>query len=186
MRLGNHYRLYIGKFDMNTNQLFDHIFQQQESNPSLNFYLLLDTAKNHIYIRRWLKTLPEKQFNQIGNLFHGTIDETSPLEVSPLLLHINQENNEVLQRTLLVSENIGMFSLIETSLSKQSLIKHLQPFLQAEMPNGELALFRFYDPSITKILDKMLDKQEYQKLFKPLNNWWVQQANDTFNNLVSD
>jgi type VI secretion system secreted protein VgrG len=113
-------------------------------------------------------------------------DLLTQVESTFLLMGIDQGNNETLQRTLLVSENIGMFSLIETSLSKQSLIKHLQPFLQAEMPNGELALFRFYDPSITKILDKMLDKQEYQKLFKPLNNWWVQQANDTFNNLVSD
>lgn len=171
---------------MDTIQLFDHISQQQESDANLNFYLLLDTAKNHTYIKRWLKTRSKIQLNQIGNLFQGTIDETSPLEVSPLLLSINQENNKALQQRLLVSENIGMFSLIETSLSKQALIKHLQPFLQAEMPNGELALFRFYDPFITQVLDKMLDKQEYQTLLKPLNNWWVQQANNSFNNLVSD
>ena len=168
---------------MNTNQLFDHISQQQESNPNLNFYLLLDSAKNHIYIKRWLKTLSEKQFNQIGNLFHGTIDETSPLEVSPLLLHINQENNEVLQRTLLVSENIGIFSLIETSLSKQPLIKHLQPFLQAELPNGELALFRFYDPSIVKILNKMLSNKDFDLLMKPIENWWYQNLDGTFEKL---
>ena len=103
-----------------------------------------------------------------------------------MLLSINQANNKALQQTLLVSENIGMFGLIETSLSKQALIKHLQPFLQAEMPDGGMALFRFYDPMITPVLDKMLDKQEYQKLFKQINNWWVQKSNNTFKNLVSN
>lgn len=171
-------------------EFLDQIFEQNngtlESKQDSNFVLLIDSAKNHTYIKRWLKTQSKTQLNQIGNLFQGTIDESSPLEVSPLLLSINQANNKALQQTLLVSENIGMFGLIETSLSKQALIKHLQPFLQAEMPDGGMALFRFYDPMITPVLDKMLDKQEYQKLFKPINNWWVQKSNNTFKNLVSN
>ena len=175
---------------MDCYEFLDHIFEQNneilESKQDSNFFLLIDSAKHHTYIKRWLKTQSKNQLNQIGNLFQGTIDESSPLEVSPLLLSINQANNKALQQTLLVSENIGMFGLIETSLSKQALIKHLQPFLQAEMPDGGMALFRFYYPMITLVLDKMLDKQEYQKLFKPINNWWVQKSNNTFKHLVSN
>lgn len=175
---------------MDCYEFLDHIFEQNnetlESKQDSNFFLLIDSAKHHTYVKRWLKTQSKSQLNQIGNLFQGTIDESSPLEVSPLLLGIDQDNHKTLQQTLLVSETIGLFGLIETSLSKQALIKHLQPFLQAEMPDGGLALFRFYDPLITQVLDKILDKQEHKKLFKPINNWWVQKSNNTFKNLVSD
>lgn len=175
---------------MDCYEFLDHIFERNnetlESKQDSNFFLLVDSAKHHTYIKQWLKTQSKNQLNQIGNLFQGTIDESSPLEVSPLLLSIDQANNKTLQQTLLVSDTIGLFGLIETSLSKQALIKHLQPFLQAEMPDGGLALFRFYDPLITQVLDKMLDEQEYQKLFKPINNWWVQKSNNTFKHLVSN
>lgn len=175
---------------MDCYEFLDHIFEQNnetlESKQDSNFFLLIDSAKHHTYIKRWLKTQSKNQLNQIGNLFQGTIDESSPLEVSPLLLSIDSANNKTLQQTLLVSETIGLFGLIETSLSKQALIKHLQPFLQAEMPDGGLALFRFYDPMITQVLDKMLDEQEYHILFRPIDNWWVQKSNNTFKNLVSD
>lgn len=184
------YLLSIGRFDVDCYQFLDHIFEQQnqqpESKQDSNFYLLIDSAKNHTYIKRWLKTQSKNQRNQIGSLFQGTIDESSPLEVSPLLLSIDQANNRALQQTLIVSESIGLFGLIETSLSKQALIQHLQPFLQAEMPDGGLALFRFYDPLITQVLYKMFDEQEYQTLLKPINNWWVQKSNNTFKKLVSD
>lgn len=175
---------------MDCYEFLDLLFEQKneklESKQYSNFFLLIDSTKNHSYIKRWLKTQSKIQLNQMGNLFQGTIDESSPLEVSPLLLSIDQTNNKTLQQTLLVTETIGLFGLIETSLSKQALIKHLQPFLQAEMPDGGLALFRFYDPLITQVLDKMLDEQEYQTLLKPIDNWWVQKSSNTFKNLVSD
>lgn len=167
---------------MNSTQLFDDLFQQHEE--SSNFFLLLDTAKNHMYIKRWLRALSKAQRNQIGNLFQGTIDETSPLEVSPLLIIINKDCIEEVKRKLLIDENIGMFSIIETSLSKQALIHHLQPFLQAELPSGELALFRFYDPYILKLLPTLLDHESFIALLKPLKRWWYQELNGTFKNLM--
>ena len=170
-------------FKMNSVKLFENIALQ---NSRTNFFLLCDTAKNYLYIRRWLQQLSIQEIKQIGNLFEGTIDESTPLEFSPLLIPITFIKKNEIQKQLLIEDNIEMFSVIETSLSKQELIHHLQPFLQAEMPTGELALFRFYDPSITQILDKILDKQEYQNLLKPIKNWWFQEPNNTFQNLVSD
>lgn len=168
---------------MNTTQLFENIAQE---NSTTHFFLLLDTAKKHLFVRKWLKKLPEEKLKQLGNLFEGTIDDTSPLEVSPLIIPITFETKDQLEKQLLIEDNIGMFSVIETALSKHQLIHHLQPFLQAELPTGELALFRFYDPFIIKILDKMLDDVNYQLLLKPINNWWFQEPNNTFTNLVSN
>ncbi|QOW51383.1 DUF4123 domain-containing protein (plasmid) [Acinetobacter sp. YH12138] len=111
--------------------------------------------------------------------------QQSPLEVSPLLIPITKESSELLQKKLVVGETIGMFSIIETSLSKQQLIQHLQPFLQAELPSEELALFRFYDPAIIKILNKMLDDESYMVLLKPISNWWYQEFDSTLHNIVS-
>lgn len=155
-----------------------------EENPHY-FFLLLDTAKNHLYIKSWLNRLSKVEKNKIGNLFEQTIDETSPLEVSPLLIQITNESRGQLKKSLVVDDTIGMLSIIETSLSKQELIQHLQPFLQAELPNGELALFRFYDPSIVKMLGKMLDHESYELLLKPINNWWYQEFDDSFKNIMS-
>ncbi|UUS56566.1 MULTISPECIES: DUF4123 domain-containing protein [unclassified Acinetobacter] len=167
---------------MNSTKLFEQIAKSDSEN---NFFLLLDTAKNYLFIRRWLKKLSFKKLKQIGNLFEGTIDETSPLEVSPLLIPIHFETKDELNKQFLIEENIGMFSVLETPLSKHELIQHLQPFLQAELPTGELALFRFYDPFIIQVLNQMLNEQEYSDLLKPITNWWVQQMDNTFLNLES-
>ena len=165
---------------MNSTKLFEQIAQSDSEN---NFFLLLDTAKNYLFIRRWLNKLPSKKLKQIGNLFEGTVDETSPLEVSPLLIPIEFETKDDLKKEFLIEENIGMFSVIETPLSKYELIQHLQPFLQAELPTGELALFRFYDPSIVKILNQMLDKENFDLLIKPTKSWWYQDFQGSFHSL---
>lgn len=179
MQQENLNRLYIERFNVNRNELIEMIKVVDS-----NFFLLIDTAKNHNYFKKWLKCLTKKQIAQIGNLFEGTIDESSPLEVSPLLVRLNEENIEMICEKLLITENVGMFSVIQTQLSKQSLILHLQPFLQAEMPTGELALFRFYDPSIVKVLNRMLNQQDFSDLLAPIENWWFQGLDDCFNNIV--
>lgn len=166
---------------MNSDNLIEQIAQENSAN---NFFLLFDTAKNYLFIRRWLKALPQIKLKNIGNLFEGTIDETSPLEVSPLLILITLDTKVEIKKQFMVEENIGMFSVIETPLSKHELIQHLQPFLQAELPNGELALFRFYDPSIVKILDQMLDNENYDLLMKPIKKWWYQDFQGLFHSLL--
>lgn len=171
------YHLFIGKFKMNSIKLFEQIALHDSK---MNLFLLLDAAKNYLFIREWLKKLSPQKTKEIGNLFEGTIDETSPLEASPLLISLKFETKDDIRQQLLIEENIGMFSIIETSLSKYELIHHLQPFLQAELPNGELALFRFYDPSIIKILNQMLDKENFDVLMKPMLNWWYQNLDDNF------
>ncbi|MDC5569145.1 DUF4123 domain-containing protein, partial [Acinetobacter baumannii] len=87
---------------------------------------------------------------------------------------------------LLVNNDSEMFSIIETTLSRYELINHLQPFLQAELPNGELALFRFYDPSIVKILNKMLDEENFVLLTTPIKNWWYQSSDNNYLSLKSN
>lgn len=150
------------------------------------FFIMLDAAKNHTYVKRQLGKLPRVEAKQIGNLFEGAIDETSPLEVSPLLVALTSDNYERLQSKLLVEDNFGMFSIIQTAPSRQELILHLQPFLQAELPTGEFALFRFYDPTIVKILDKFLETKNFVQLVAPFENWWYQNKDGNFNNLIGD
>ncbi|MDV7449350.1 DUF4123 domain-containing protein [Acinetobacter baumannii] len=160
--------------------------QISESNLETNFYLLIDAAKEPLFIKKWLKKIPQKKIIQIGNLFEGTIDETTPLEVSPLLVRINSELKYEIETQLLMNNDSEMFSIIETTLSKYELINHLQPFLQAELPNGELALFRFYDPSIVKILNKMLDEENFVLLTTPIKNWWYQSSDNNYLSLKSN
>lgn len=38
--------------------------------------------------------------------------------------------------------------LLESALGLDALRKHLRTFLQAKLPDGTVALFRFYDPSV--------------------------------------
>lgn len=159
-------------------------FTKMIENSDSNFLLLVDSAKNHLFFKKWLKGLSRQQLSQIGNLFEGTIDESSPLDVSPLLIDLTSESVKPLFEKILISENNGVYSLIQTTLSKQSLIMHLQPYLEAQMPDGELALFRFYDPSIVKILHKMLNDVDYNQLLAPIENWWYQSFDSKFNNII--
>lgn len=179
MQLENLTHSYIERFNMEAFELAEVI-----ENTNSNFFLLIDSAKNHLFFKKWLNSLTRQQLLRIGNLFEGTIDESSPLEVSPLLLQLDSENVKLLFERFLNEENKGLFSLIQTDLSKQVVIKHLQPYLEAQMPNGELALFRFYDPSIIKILNKMLSNKDYNNLLEPIENWWHQSLDGSFQNIT--
>ncbi len=89
-------------------------------------------------------------------------------------------NNQKFINELVIEENLGMFSILKTNLSNQELIKHFQPFLQAELPAGELALFRFYDPSVIKSLNRLLDKKNLDILLEPIDGWWYQEVSGDF------
>lgn len=177
MPLEKVYRLCLGKYRMDILQLSKKISGEESK---YNFFLLIDAAKNYTYMRHWLTLNYDRNIKYIGNLFDGTVDDSTPLEFSPLLLNLNKLNNQKFINELVIEENLGMFSILKTNLSNQELIKHFQPFLQAELPAGELALFRFYDPSVIKSLNRLLDKKNLDILLEPIDGWWYQEVSGDF------
>lgn len=55
----NHNLLFIERFKMRVIEIIEQI-----KNSNDNFFVLIDTAKNHLYYRRWLKKLAKDQLIQ--------------------------------------------------------------------------------------------------------------------------
>lgn len=57
--------------------------------------------------------------------------------------------------------------LVETGLDLASLRRHLRQFLQARLPDGEIALFRFYDPRVWRAYWPSLTQDEQARWTGP-------------------
>lgn len=137
-------------------------------------YLLIDAAQQDQTIEQWLNSEPPPQ---VRSLFEGTLEGELPLRVAPLLLELSPTTAQTLDATVNVwLSNSPMISALSTPLSINELIAHLQPFLEAKLPTGELAIFRLFDPTVAKLMPGMLDKENYINLFMPIHEWWI--AND--------
>lgn len=145
-----------------------------------NLFLLIDAAQEPKVMEEWLNSLPKPQ---IRSLFENTPEARIPLYAAPLLLRIDSESSDfdqVLPRWLKLNTFLNILS---TRLTMDQLIIHLQPFLKARLPSGEDALFRFYDPTVTCLLNKMLSTEHYNHLMQPINNWWYANDEGSFNAL---
>jgi hypothetical protein len=57
-------------------------------------------------------------------------------------------------------------------LEIKPLAQHFRRFLNCELPRGEIAIFRFYDPTVFINLIKFLTKDQIQKITNPISEWW--------------
>jgi hypothetical protein len=148
------------------------------------FYLLIDAAQEPDLMKKWLS---QHQNQPIRSLFEGTLEEAHPLYVAPLLLKIPHDRIDDLSHD--VSDWLAqsaMVNVLHTELETDDLIKHLQPFLDAKLPDGDMALFRLFDPTVAVLLPKMLSKEHYISLMTPISGWWVALDDETFERLPYD
>ena len=155
-----------------------HIFKQP------NLYLLIDAAQEPELIKQWLYQSPTPQ---VRSLFEKTPEAQIPLYAAPLLLKVHTKDLDAGLYDLIdvwLKQNTFL-NTISTTMSADMLIDHLRPFLEAHLPSGKNALFRFYDPTVACLLDKMLSMENYTKLMKPLDQWWYANDEGSFNALPS-
>lgn len=118
------------------------------------------------------------------SLFDGTPEEAL-LEAAPILIELPLRPNKALSRELVKAERASpSVSWLRTGLTFRDLFLHVQPFLDADMPNGSKALFRFYDPrTLTSIRSGLGSDKLGKSLFEPISEWWLWQSG-SYRNLL--
>lgn len=154
-------------------QLFDRHHPDTEG-----VYLLVDAAQQPEMIQAWLEAHADIP---VRSLFENTLESDIPLYAAPMLIQLNKDLMQRLNPDVQAwSEQGTMLGVINARLLMDELIAHLQPYLEAKLPSHEVALFRIYDPQVTKLLPKMLSNDSYCQLFEPLIAWFVQNDEGQF------
>ena len=112
---------------------------------------------------------------QWKSLFDGTPEEAL-LEAAPILVEMPLDfESRPLVRELVKAERAApSVSWLRTGLSFRDLFIHLQPFLDADLPDGRKALFRFYDPRTLFSIRSGLGADKFgRSLFEPISAWWL-------------
>lgn len=151
--------------------------------PGHRFFALIDLAPHEGLLKKLVRA------NDSGarwkSLFDGTPEE-SLLDGAPILVELStQPRHKALLRVLLSAESASpSVTWICCRLSLEDLFLHLQPFIDADMPNGRKALFRFYDPRILSAIRDGLGSDPLGKaLFTPTSEWWLWQSGN-YRNLL--
>lgn len=151
--------------------------------PGHRFFALVDLAPHEGLLKKLA------QANDSGarwkSLFDGTPEEAL-LDGAPLLIEmpIRQSNKNFLRTLVAAERSSPSVSWICSRLSLEDLFLHLQPFIDADMPNGRKALFRFYDPRILSAIRDGLGSDPLGKtLFTPTSEWWLWQSGN-YRNLL--
>lgn len=125
-----------------------------------------------------------------GGLFWKSLFDGSPeealLEAAPILIELPRHpTNTVLWRELIKAERASpSVSWLSSRLALRELFLHIQPYLDADMPDGKKALFRFYDPrTLISIRDGLSNDPIGRTLFAPMTEWWVWRP-DGYRNLL--
>jgi hypothetical protein len=138
-------------------------------------FALLDLAPHEGLLPKLTRAEGDLQWK---SLFDGTPEEAL-LDGAPILIELpSAPNNAALRRELVAAERSSpSVSWLWTSLSLRDLFLHVQPFLDADMPNGRKALFRFYDPrTLTSIRSGLGSDKLGKSLFEPISEWWLWQS----------
>ncbi|WP_392433405.1 DUF4123 domain-containing protein [Yersinia sp. HM-2024] len=71
-----------------------------------------------------------------------------------------------------LEQHLPAVSWILSALSLSELLAHLQQCLNAELPNGRIALLRLQDPRVQVRLGEQLNEQQHWKLTKNIAQWY--------------
>lgn len=132
-------------------------------------YLLIDGARfDDIYAFIYsLNHDPE-----FSILFMGTYFE-SVLEGSPCLIRLTEENIMFLSWFFEEQDSCKKGLLLFSEYEREALAEHLKQFFEAEMPDGEVVFFRFYDPFVFHFLAPLHEKKNMSAILKPFRKiYW--------------
>lgn len=144
-------------------------------------YLLIDAAQDDKAVEVWLNTEPKPE---VRSLFEGTLEESLPLQVAPLILKLTPEMLDSIAPTICEwLTDSQMINVLSSTLTVNELVRHLQGFLEAKLPTGRTRLFRFYDPRVALLMFDMMTSKDYNAFFAPISAWWVPNREEFFHAL---
>jgi len=134
-----------------------------------DWFGIVDTAQNPDLFHM-IETSKEKVC-----LFSGPIDPELA-RASPYLVRLNPEE-ALMQNWNTIGRGKNWGIMCQSPMTLESLRKHFRKFLQAMLPDGTIALFRFYDPRVFLTYIRSCEAQDYIPWFQGLEAISLEGAN---------
>lgn len=125
--------------------------------PDLLAYAIVDGAQNLGLPRRLLEMGVRHECLFVGSL------EPEVREVAPHLVSLNEDTG--IFEHLLEGWMKGWAIYLRSPLGMLDLRKHLRTLSLAEMPDGEVVFFRYYDPLALRSVVPTMDEQQRRGFF---------------------
>ncbi|ALM52431.1 DUF4123 domain-containing protein [Halomonas huangheensis] len=142
----------------------------QANAEQLDGYLLVDLSISPL-TQRLILRLHEQQ--RTLSLFQGTPEEGFS-HIAPHLIRWGDlsatERNQVID----LDQQVPAFAWLWTSNEETpSPFSHLKSQMDMRLPNGDLAMLRYYDPHVWMKLMDILDEEQKKELIGPVQYWSV-------------
>ncbi|WP_110644126.1 DUF4123 domain-containing protein [Salinicola sp. CPA57] len=143
---------------------------EQADDEKLVGYLLVDLSID----RRTQNTvLPIHRRGASRSLFQNT-PEQGFSAIAPHLVPLNGLRDAECATLIEQDTEVAAFSWLWVDESATNdLFAHLQKQLDMRLPDGGLALLRYYDPRVFTRLMQLLDDEQRKTLFGPIRYWSV-------------
>jgi Domain of unknown function (DUF4123) len=133
-------------------------------------WMIVDGARD----RRIFGTLLDSYLNY-SCLYHGELAPELEL-AAPYLVQLEYDDRYSLQLIERAwGKSWGVF--LKCSASMESLRRHLRRFLSVRSPEGEILLFRYYDPRVLRVYLPTCRPDELQIVFGSIDRFWTEDEN---------
>jgi hypothetical protein len=149
------------------------IWQHAESQPTLQLYAILDTAREE----RIYHKLADAEIECVS-LFRGE-KAHEMATVAPYLIALHR--NDAFTSWLFNNGWGKSWSIIiESSVGFDDLKRHFRSFLMVYDDEGKPLYFRFYDPRVLRVYLPTCNESELKIIFGPVSHYWVEGEDGNF------
>ncbi|MCP1478162.1 MULTISPECIES: DUF4123 domain-containing protein [Pseudomonas] len=160
--------------DPNVLQFRTHIRHCLEQHPETRLYVLVDGAR---YMTLENRLDAAGAAIRVEWLLAATeLDEIS--RGGPALVEFmtdSDEASQLLDWLIERDQKSPLVSWLWSERSFEALSNHLKSHLFSRLPDGRMALFRYYNPIVRRSLEAVLDSEQRMALMLPLDRWQIWQ-----------
>ena len=143
----------------------ERLAQLRTRNPALRLYGLVDGLQ---YETRRGERLDDR--NGFASLFHGTPD-SALAHAGPWLVDVETVGDGVTADLARLERETPSVTWLISEADQHGLAQLLQLQLDARLPDGRIALVRFWDPRVLAELVNVLNQEQRETFFAHIHEW---------------
>lgn len=143
----------------------ERLAQLRTRNPALRLYALVDGLQYETYRGERLDDR-----HGFASLFHGTPDG-SLAHAGPWLVDVETVDKGVTADLARLEREAPSVTWLISETDQHGLVQLLQLQLDARLPDGRIALVRFWDPRVLTELAHVLTPEQRETFFAHIHEW---------------